>query len=137
MWMMQGIGACALPIHTIIFLFRYHGLRARGRPSYVRGPRSYTWSILRSWSSVLHVCGPDIAMAERGADRGMAWALLEQLYPGFNIREERTEPFVFKINRVCGVSDRLTGSPGSTYVFCLRATLLWLLFCLWIVTSTI
>ena len=128
---MQGICAHVLAVHTIVSVSLYNGSErsvvlgptfvVRGVWSYVRGPWSKVWSL---------VIGPDIAMVDRGADRGMAWALLEQLYPGFNIREERTEPFAFKINRVCGVSDRLTGSPGSTYVFCLRATLLWLLFCL-------
>ena len=92
-----------------------------GARSYIHGP-----TVL----GPTYVCGPDIAMVDKGADREMAWKLLEQLYPGVNIREERAEPYAVKFIRICGVSDRLTGSPGSTYVFCLRATLLWLLFCL-------
>ena len=69
-------------------------------------------------------------MAERGADQGMAWKLLEQLYAGSNIREDRLETYAVKLTRVCGLSDRLTGSQGSTYVLCPLATLLWLPFCL-------
>ena len=76
-------------------------------------------------------------MAATGADRGLAWDLLERLYQGPHIREDKTEPYAIKIVRICGLSEKMTGSQGLTYVLCLGATLLWLPFCLQIVTATI
>ena len=62
------------------------------------------------------------------ADRDVAWKALETLF-GSKVRGSETKTYQIKIFRICGLSDRLTGSPESTYVFhCLRAAFLWLQF---------
>ena len=62
------------------------------------------------------------------ADRDVAWSALESLF-GSQVRGPGSQTYQIKIVRICGLSDRLTGLPESTYVFhCLRAALLWLQF---------
>ena len=49
------------------------------------------------------------------ADREVAWRALETLF-GSEVRGPASQAYQIKINRVCGISDRLTGSQESTYV---------------------
>lgn len=48
------------------------------------------------------------------ADREMAWRALETLF-GSEVRGPGSQPYMCKIVRVCGLSDRLTGPRGSTH----------------------
>ena len=49
------------------------------------------------------------------ADREVAWRALETLF-GSEVRGLGSQTYQIKLNRVCGLSDRLTGSQESTYV---------------------
>ena len=60
------------------------------------------------------------------ADRDLAWCALETLF-GSQVRVADSQAYQIKIVRVCGLSDRLTGLPESTYVLH-HAALLWLPF---------
>ena len=48
------------------------------------------------------------------ADPEMAWRALETLF-GSEVRGPGSQPYMCKIVRVCGLSDRLTGPRGSTH----------------------
>jgi hypothetical protein len=55
------------------------------------------------------------------ADRDVAWRALEILF-GTEVRGPGSQPYKMNIVRVCGLSDRLAGSSGSTYVLSLCTT---------------
>ena len=50
------------------------------------------------------------------ADRDTAWRALERLFGPEVVRGPGSVPHKLFITRVCGLSDRLTGSWGSAYV---------------------
>ena len=81
--------ACCAHIRSCVQLLRFR------RSSAVLGP------------AVLQSLGP-AAMA----DREVAWASLEALF-GSEVRRPGSRPYKFNVVRVCGLSDRLTGSWGS------------------------
>ena len=60
-------------------------------------------------------CGPAVPRSHGPAamaDREVAWRALEALF-GSEVRGPGSRPYKFNVVRVCGLSDRLTGSWGS------------------------
>ena len=109
------MGACCAHIRSCVQLLRFR------RSSAVLGPAVLQSSVLRSCSpSVPRSCSPSVLRSSvlqslgpaAMADREVAWRALEALF-GSEVRRPGSRPYKFNVVRVCGLSDRLTGSWGS------------------------
>ena len=107
-----------------------HFVCAHSLPSRLRvGPLPLWCWVLGQWSVVLGRI-PRSVQAAAMADREMAWKTLGTITGGSEVRNPVVQSYTIKIARICGLSDRLTGSQESACVLHrLRAALLWLPFC--------